>query len=122
MMEETVLTAPKTTQMRLFPCCACNPLRSLLVRAACVLLAWVLVIVVGVLVYRNSLASERQEFQLKCENRKEVTLTATLPPRRGMGSTPSGPNLRMLTNLVETSISHDKGNWSEFLEMFKNIS
>ena len=40
----------------------------------------------------------------------------------GVGSTPSGSNLRMLTNLVETSISHDKGNWSEFLETFKKIS
>ena len=39
----------------------------------------------------------------------------------GVGLAPSGPNLRMLTNLVETSISHDKGNWSEFLETFKNI-
>jgi hypothetical protein len=64
--------------MRLLPCCKLNPLRSVAVRTLCVFSSWVLVIVVGVVVYRSTLANKRQEIQLKCENRKEVGLHASI--------------------------------------------
>jgi hypothetical protein len=65
-------------QMRLLPCCKLNPLRSVAVRTLCVFSSWVLVIVVGVVVYRSTLANKRQEIQLKCENRKEVGFACIL--------------------------------------------
>jgi hypothetical protein len=54
--------------------CRFSPLmRSWWVRVLCLLCAATMVVVVGVVVYRNTLSNKRKELELKCENRKEVS-------------------------------------------------
>ncbi|XP_024359529.1 probable histidine kinase 6 [Physcomitrium patens] len=55
--------------------CRLNPFISRRVRILCILCAFTLVIVVGVVVYRSGLSNMRQEIRLKCENRKEVFMS-----------------------------------------------
>lgn len=54
--------------------CKLNPLRCRWLQLLGILCAATMVIVVGVVVYQNSLANKRQEILLKCDNRKEVRL------------------------------------------------
>lgn len=49
-----------------------NPLRCWWLQLLAIVCAATMVVVVGVVVYRNSLANKRQEIRLKCDNRKEV--------------------------------------------------
>lgn len=58
--------------------CACwqqrmNPFRYGPVRIACMVLGWLLAVAVGGVLWRSSLNSKKQELQLKCENRVEVS-------------------------------------------------
>lgn len=53
--------------------CNHNPLRCWWLQLLGILCAATMVIVVGVMVYRNSLDNKRQEILLKCDNRKEVS-------------------------------------------------
>lgn len=71
----TRIARPTSTRMRRIPgrWFRFGPLmRSWWVRLLCILCAATMVVVVGVLVYRNALSNMRQELKLKCENRVEV--------------------------------------------------
>lgn len=59
-------------RLKSMPCWSWNPLRSSVVRTICALSAWLLVVAVGVVLYRNSLENKRQQIALQCENRREV--------------------------------------------------
>jgi len=48
-------------RLKSMPCWSRNPLRSAVVRTICALSAWLLVVAVGVVLYRNSLESKRQQ-------------------------------------------------------------
>lgn len=50
----------------------CNPFRYFAVRVGCVLVGLGIALVIGVVLFNNSLQSSRQEFDLKCDNIKEV--------------------------------------------------
>ncbi|XP_024403116.1 probable histidine kinase 6 isoform X1 [Physcomitrium patens] len=69
-MESSLITRPRMWLLGRW--CWLNPLRCWWMRILCILCACTLVIVVGVVVYKNGLSNKRQEIQLKCENRKEV--------------------------------------------------
>jgi hypothetical protein len=58
----------------LLPLCHtnCNPFRYFAVRLGCVLVGLGIALVIGVVLFNNSLQSSRQEFELKCDNIKEV--------------------------------------------------
>jgi hypothetical protein len=58
----------------LLPSCHtnCNPFRYFAVRFGCVLVGLGIALVIGVVLFNNSLQSSRQEFELKCDNIKEV--------------------------------------------------
>lgn len=70
-MESSLITRPRMWLLGRW--CWLNPLRCWWMRILCILCACTLVIVVGVVVYKNGLSNKRQEIQLKCENRKEVS-------------------------------------------------
>jgi len=63
--------------------CALNPLRCWWLQLLGILCAASVVLVVGIVVYRNSLTNKRQEILLKCENRKEVPTRRPYPSRLG---------------------------------------
>ncbi len=77
--DERTTSTPVTRPSRMrFPgrggCGVLSPLmRSWWMRLLCVLCAASMVVVVGVVVYQNSLSNKRQELKLKCENRVEVS-------------------------------------------------
>ncbi len=64
----------------LLPLCHtnCNPFRYFAVRLGCVLVGLGIALIIGIVLFKNSLQSSRQEFELKCDNIKEVR-PANLP-------------------------------------------
>jgi histidine kinase 2/3/4 (cytokinin receptor) len=56
-------------------CRSWNPLRSAVVRTICALSAWLLVLAVAIVLYRNSLSNKRQQVLLQCDNRREMFMS-----------------------------------------------
>ena len=53
--------------------CKLNLLRSWWMQLFCLILAAAMVVVVGLVVYKNAMSNKLQEILLKCKNRKEVS-------------------------------------------------